>query len=128
MAKKLLLKNGDAVALTDKAFQVLHILVRNAGQTVEKDNFYKQLWADSFVEDANLTQYIYVLRKTLGSNASGESYIETVARSGYRIKADVEENYSPKDVPLLEPVARRRFPMPKTPTVPLKPQSPGKPI
>ena len=99
LTKQQLLKNGEAVALTNKAFHVLLILVQNAGQTVDKDSFYKQLWADSFVEDANLTQYIYVLRKALGCNASGESYIETVARAGYRIRADVEEIYSNESEP-----------------------------
>ncbi len=88
-------KNGEPVALTHKAFQVLIILVQNFGQTVEKENIYDQLWGDSFVEDANLTQHIYVLRKTLGLTPHGESYIETVARTGYRFIADVKTVFSP---------------------------------
>src|SRR5262249_47461899 len=57
--------------------------------TVEKETLYHELWADRFVEDSNLTQHIYILRKTLGKNPTGESYIETVARIGYRLKAAV---------------------------------------
>jgi len=88
-------KNGQPVPLTHKAFQVLLILVQNSGQTVEKEYIYEQLWGDSFVEDANLTQHIYILRKTLGQMPTGESYIETVARAGYRFSADVTPVYPP---------------------------------
>lgn len=84
-------KNGEPIPLTHKAFQILLILVRNSGETVEKEHIYQQLWGDSFVEDANLTQHIYVLRKALGPNPAGESYIETVSRLGYRFGADVRE-------------------------------------
>ncbi len=84
-----LLKDEAPVSITHKAFQILLILVQNFGQTVEKENIYQHLWADSFVEDSNLTQHIYILRKTLGPNPLGESYIETVARAGYRFTAEV---------------------------------------
>ncbi len=90
-----LLKDGVPVSLTHKAFQILLILVQNFGQTVEKENIYQHLWADSFVEDSNLTQHIYILRKTLGPDPLGESYIETVARSGYRFTAEVRCVNSP---------------------------------
>lgn len=80
-----LLKNGVPVTLSPKTFQTLLILVERSGEIVEKDDIYKQLWADSFVEEGNLTQQIYVLRKTLG-----QSYIETVARHGYRFTAQVK--------------------------------------
>ena len=89
-------KNGQPVPLTHKAFQVLLILVQNSEQTVEKEYIYNQLWGDSFVDDANLTQHIYVLRKTLGQSPAGESYIETVARTGYRFLGDVRAVYHPK--------------------------------
>jgi TolB-like protein/DNA-binding winged helix-turn-helix (wHTH) protein len=89
-------KNGNPVALTHKAYRVLLILVQNSEQTVEKEYIYNELWGDSFVEDANLTQHIYVLRKTLGSSGSGESYIETVARTGYRFTVPVRAVYPPQ--------------------------------
>jgi TolB-like protein/DNA-binding winged helix-turn-helix (wHTH) protein/Flp pilus assembly protein TadD len=88
--KQKLLKNGEPVLLTHKAFQTLQILVQNFGQTVKKEDIYNELWTDSFVEDANLTQYIYLLRKTLDKNGEGVSYIETVARKGYVFTAKVK--------------------------------------
>jgi TolB-like protein/DNA-binding winged helix-turn-helix (wHTH) protein len=88
--KRRLLKDGVPLMLSPKTVQTLLILVENAGETVEKDEIYNQLWADSFVEEGNLTQYIYVLRKSLGRNSSGQSYIETVARQGYRFTAQIK--------------------------------------
>lgn len=99
LEKQQLLKNGEAVLLTHKAFQTLHILVQNFGQIVEKEDIYKELWADSFVEESNLTQYVYLLRKTLDKNPAGISYIETVARRGYIFTAQVEKVSAPKFVP-----------------------------
>jgi TolB-like protein/DNA-binding winged helix-turn-helix (wHTH) protein/Flp pilus assembly protein TadD len=98
--KQKLLKNGEPVLLTHKAFQTLQILVQNFGQTVKKEDIYNELWSDSFVEDANLTQYIYLLRKTLDKNPLGVSYIETVARCGYVFKAEVKRVCAPE--PLAE--------------------------
>src|SRR6185437_16989584 len=46
----------------------------------------RALWPDSFVEEANLTQNIYTLRKALGGD-----YIETIPRRGYRFRAPVKE-------------------------------------
>lgn len=103
-----LLKNGESVALTHKAFQVLHILVQNSEQIVEKEDIYKELWADSFVEDANLTQHIYILRKTLGKSPEGDSYIETVARAGYRFTAPVKPISPPSVFHAQEYFARPR--------------------
>ncbi|HEX8639060.1 MAG TPA: winged helix-turn-helix domain-containing protein [Pyrinomonadaceae bacterium] len=82
--KQQLLKNGEPVQLTHKAFQILLLLVQNSGKTTQKEDIFAALWCDSFVEDANLTQHIYVLRKALGHTPSGLSYIETVPKQGYR--------------------------------------------
>src|SRR5213078_3872277 len=49
------------------------------------------VWAESFVEDANLTVAISHLRKALGQNGETAEYIETVPRIGYRFVADVRE-------------------------------------
>ena len=51
----------------------------------------KTLWPDSFVEEANLTQYVFTLRKALGEQPGGQPYIETVPRRGYFFAADARE-------------------------------------
>jgi DNA-binding winged helix-turn-helix (wHTH) protein len=86
LKKHQLLKDGKPLLLTPKAFQILLILLENTGQVVEREDIYVKLWANSFVEESNLTQYIYTLRKILGKNPSGDSYIETVARRFVRIR------------------------------------------
>lgn len=85
-----LLKNGHPIQLPPKAFQLLLLLVQRAGQLVKRDDIFNQLWENSFVDDANLTQNIYLLRKVLGKAPDGQSYIKTVPKQGYlfTLKAD----------------------------------------
>src|SRR2546426_6797388 len=86
-ANRLLLCNGEPVPLKAKAVETLLLLVQHNGEVVEKDELMKRLWPDSFVEEANLTQNIYMLRKALGEGR----YIETIPRRGYRFAAEVKE-------------------------------------
>lgn len=91
VAEKLFLKDEEPVALTPKAFEMLVVLVERSGHLVEKDELLKEVWQDSFVEESNLSQNIYLLRKALGEGPSEHQYIETVPRRGYRFVADVRE-------------------------------------
>lgn len=85
--ERLFLCEGQPVHLQSRAFDTLLILVQNSGHLVQKEELLKTVWEDSFVEENNLTQNIYALRKAL----NGENYIETVARHGYRFNGDVRE-------------------------------------
>lgn len=87
--ERLLLHSGEPVHLQSRAFDTLLALVKNSGHLVHKQKLLETVWADSFVEENNLTQNISVLRKVL--NGTGKSYIETVARHGYRFTAEVRE-------------------------------------
>jgi DNA-binding winged helix-turn-helix (wHTH) protein len=58
-----LLRDGLLVPLTPKAFAMLLVLVRNSGQLVEKEFLMQELWPDAFVEEANLTFTISVIRR-----------------------------------------------------------------
>jgi DNA-binding winged helix-turn-helix (wHTH) protein/TolB-like protein/Flp pilus assembly protein TadD len=91
VAERLFLKNEEPVALTPKAFEMLVVLVERSGHLVEKDELLKEVWRDQFVEESNLSQNIYLLRKALGEGATEHQYIETVPRRGYRFVADVRE-------------------------------------
>ncbi|HXU36235.1 MAG TPA: FlgO family outer membrane protein [Blastocatellia bacterium] len=96
---RLLLRDGEPVPLKAKAVETLLVLVESKGQVLEKDDLMQALWPDSFVEEANLTQNIYMLRKALGDN----SYIETVPRRGYRFCAQVRQwEYTAADLVLRE--------------------------
>jgi Tol biopolymer transport system component/DNA-binding winged helix-turn-helix (wHTH) protein len=80
-------RDGEVVPLKAKAVDTLLMLIESRGDVVEKDELMKTLWPDSFVEEANLTQNIYTLRKALGETG----YIETIPRRGYRFVAAVTE-------------------------------------
>src|SRR5437899_2664417 len=82
-----LMRGGQVVPLKAKAVDTLLLLIDRRGDVVEKDDLMKSLWPDSFVEEANLTQNIYTLRKALGEG----HYIETIPRRGYRFVGEVRE-------------------------------------
>jgi DNA-binding winged helix-turn-helix (wHTH) protein/Tfp pilus assembly protein PilF len=81
-----LVRNGAAIALAPKAFDLLIALVRSAGRLVTKDQLLAQVWPDVSVEEGIISVQISALRKALGD---GSSYIETVPRLGYRFVASV---------------------------------------
>ena len=87
--KQLLLREGEPVALTPKSFQILLVLIRQNKQIVTKDDLMKAVWPDTFVEEANLSRNIFMLRKALGDNAQ-DRYIVTVPGQGYRLAEDVQ--------------------------------------
>ena len=89
-AERLLLRNGGAVPLTHKVFDILLLLVRNRGQLVEKEEMLDAVWPEQFVEQHNLTVSMSALRKALGESPEHE-FIETVPKHGYRFIANVRE-------------------------------------
>src|SRR5262245_2162663 len=90
-AERVLLRDGQPVPLTLKAFDVLLLLVENSGHIVEKDELMNHVWAGSFVEEGNLKVTISMVRKALEDNHNGNRYVETVPRRGYRFLAEVKE-------------------------------------
>jgi predicted ATPase/Tol biopolymer transport system component/DNA-binding winged helix-turn-helix (wHTH) protein len=92
-AEKLMLyRDGVAVTLPPKIVKTLAVLIENRGTILSKDELIEKVWDDSIVEESNLSQNLYILRKTLGSRPDGGQYIETLRRRGYRFNADVESH------------------------------------
>src|SRR5215831_20792137 len=90
-AEHLLLRDGETVPLTPKAFDLLLALVERHGHLLEKDELLRTVWPDTFVEEANLASNISQLRKALGDGENGQRYIETAPKRGYRFVASVKE-------------------------------------
>ena len=84
-----LLRNGIPVQITQKSFEILQELIAKRDRMLKKEELLRKVWADCYVEEATLTQHIYMLRKILQQN--GRVYIETVPKYGYRFNADVKE-------------------------------------
>jgi DNA-binding winged helix-turn-helix (wHTH) protein/TolB-like protein len=90
-AEHRLTRDGIAVPLAPKAFELLLFLVQNQGRLLSKEQIMATLWPGSFVEEANLTVSISVLRKVLGEKEGNLRYIETIPKKGYRFIASVRE-------------------------------------
>jgi DNA-binding winged helix-turn-helix (wHTH) protein/Flp pilus assembly protein TadD len=91
LTERLLQRNGRPVSLTPKAFEVLTLLIERRGHLVEKDELMREVWSDAFVEEANLSRTIWMLRQALGDDRNGQGIIQTVPKHGYRFVAEVEE-------------------------------------
>ncbi len=85
--ERVLLRDGEPIALAPKVFDTLLVLVENHGHIVGREELMNKVWAESFVEEGNLTYTISVLRKTLAESSGDNSFIETVPKRGYRFKA-----------------------------------------
>ena len=94
--------------LAPKAFDTLVVLVENAGRILSKERLMTEVWHDAFVEENNLAQNISILRKTL-RGSSGEKYIETVPKFGYRFVADVEADVNSQGDVVVEAVRGRVY-------------------
>ncbi len=88
--EKQLMREERPVKLQPKVFDTLLLLVENHGRLVEKDSFLKELWPDTFVEEATLAHCVSELRRTLRAESNGLDFIETVAKRGYRFLLPVK--------------------------------------
>jgi DNA-binding winged helix-turn-helix (wHTH) protein/Tol biopolymer transport system component len=77
--------NGEVVPVAQKPFEVLLYLIDRVGQVVSKEELMEAIWPHAFVEEANLTQSIFLLRKALQDKAAGNRYIVTVPGKGYQL-------------------------------------------
>jgi TolB-like protein/DNA-binding winged helix-turn-helix (wHTH) protein len=87
------LRSGeDDIEIRPKTFEVLKLLVENAGRLVSKDEIVTTVWPGVFVTDDSVVQCVKELRRALGPD--GERLVRTVPRRGYRLEADGPTNLS----------------------------------
>lgn len=84
-------RSGELIPITPKALDALLMLLERPDRVLEKSELMQALWPDTHVEEANLAQTVFVLRKVLGERPEGGPYVETVPRKGYRFAAEVRE-------------------------------------
>jgi len=89
--RRLLSSKGKLIAIPPKPLELLLVLVEQHGQIVSKEELIKLVWPNAFVEEANISQNIFLLRKVLGTDDESHQYIETVPRRGYRFVGKVRE-------------------------------------
>ena len=82
--------NGERLAASGKAFDLLLELVRRSGSVVGKDELLDAVWPDQFVEENNLSVQVSALRRLLGDGNGARKFIETVPGRGYMFVSPVE--------------------------------------
>ena len=97
----MLSRKKEELPLTPKQVETLLALIERKGEIVGKDALMNRLWGDSAVEESNLIQNIYVLRKSMGKTSEGKPMIETLRRRGYRFNCDLKNER--KLEPALDP-------------------------
>jgi len=90
-AGRALLHGKERLDLPPRAFDTLVVLVEEKGNLVDKDRLMRTIWPNTVVEENNLSQAVYLLRKVLHDGENGARYIETVPKQGYRFVAQVRE-------------------------------------
>ena len=117
-------RGTQPIALTPKAFDVLHYLVTHADRLVTKDALLDAVWPETAVSDAVVRVAIGEVRRALGDTAQASRYIATVQRRGYRFVAPVVEHAEavpgPTGAPPLETpdMPRHQEGVPRTPALP----------
>jgi len=101
-------KHGAKIKLQGKPFQILLALLERPGEPVSREALQQRLWpGDTFVDfERGLNTAANRLRLALGDSAENPRYVETLARSGYRFVAKVEESVEPTPVPAPAPSRR----------------------
>jgi DNA-binding winged helix-turn-helix (wHTH) protein len=84
-------RGRERVHLTPKSFDTLVALAERRERVVTKAELMSVIWPDRAVEEANLTQHVFTLRKVLRHGSEGDGYIATVPRRGYRFVGEVRE-------------------------------------
>ncbi|WP_260738294.1 winged helix-turn-helix domain-containing protein [Tunturiibacter lichenicola] len=89
----------EPIALNRKSFDLLVYLIDHRSRVCSKDELLAALWPDQFIEESNLTQQIFLLRKALSRHESGKKIIETVSGRGYRftVPVEMEQRYAPQE-------------------------------
>jgi len=91
--RRLLLRDGVPVPLMPKAFETLLALVRSSGRIMSKAEMMSVIWPDSYVEESNLAQNIFLLRRAFGEAKNEHRYIVTIHGAGYRFVPRVRRAY-----------------------------------
>ncbi len=110
--ERLLLRDGQPVSVPPKAYDLLLVLVTQAGHLVTKEQLLKEVWPETFVEEANLSYTVSLLRKALGDESEPYRYIETVPKRGYRFKAAVVAPAAAISAETAQESRRRMRPLP----------------
>jgi DNA-binding winged helix-turn-helix (wHTH) protein len=91
-----LLRGGDEIHLSPKAFELLRVLLDARPRALSKNDLHEHLWPATFVSEANLASLIAEIREALGDSARQPRFIRTAHRFGYAFSGQVAEDSGPR--------------------------------
>ena len=94
--RHILLRGDEPIPLAPKVFETLLALVRSDGRVLKKGELIDAIWPDTFVEESNLAQHVFLLRRILGEEKNEHRFIVTVPGAGYRFVAPVKVSEAPE--------------------------------
>ena len=89
-ASRSLKRDGQALSLNSKTFDLLLYLAEHPHKVITKEELLAAVWPGAFVEESNLTQHIFLLRKALAAGNSSQRTVVTIPGKGYQFSAAVE--------------------------------------
>lgn len=112
--RKVLWVNGEPVNLALKEIEILCVLTESEKAVVTKEELLDRVWGDSFVEEGNLSQHVYRLRKTFEQHGEPTSLIQTIPRRGYRFTGEItvmqeDELVSERRAPASSPIGEMQL-------------------
>jgi DNA-binding winged helix-turn-helix (wHTH) protein len=96
-------QSGKSVHIGPRAFDLLHVLIRERPRVLSKEDLHKRLWPDTYVTDTSLAMLVVEVRAALGEAAREPQYIRTVHRRGYAFQGDVRELSGVTPIPAAPP-------------------------
>jgi Tol biopolymer transport system component/DNA-binding winged helix-turn-helix (wHTH) protein len=99
-------KDGRRIRLQSQPFQLLALLIENAGVVVTRDEVCRALWqTDTFVDfDHSVSAAVNKIREALGDSAANPRFVETLPKRGYRFIAEIRPELPEAAAPLLDAV------------------------
>jgi DNA-binding winged helix-turn-helix (wHTH) protein/tetratricopeptide (TPR) repeat protein len=90
-ATRVVKRGGLPLQLNPKTFDLLLFLAEHPHQLVTKERLLSAVWPDSFVEESNLSQHVFLLRKALTAAGHGDQIVVTIPGKGYQFSAAVQQ-------------------------------------
>jgi len=109
--RHLLVRDGKQVRVEPQVFDLLHLLVRNAGVLVTRDQIIDEIWGGRIVSESSISARINAARKAVGDNGKEQSIVKTVPRRGLQLGTSVsmDRERVPAPSPALSDRQRVRF-------------------
>ena len=109
--RHLLLRDGKQVKVEPQVFDLLHLLVRNAGVLVTRDQIIDEIWGGRIVSESSISARTNAARKAVGDNGKEQSIVKTIPRRGLQLGTPVsmDGEGEPLAVPALNDRQRVRF-------------------